>query len=60
MITPNLSFTEITTLKSKIADVDFAMLTTLERDGDFHSRPMYTFEMEGDGSLWFMTYGDSH
>ncbi len=46
-------------LKEKIKDIKYAMLTTLEVGGDFHTRPMYTHEMEADGSLLFLTYRDS-
>ncbi len=36
------------------------MLTTQEQDGDVHSRPMATHEMDAEGTLWFFTYEDSN
>lgn len=42
-----------------IADIDFAMLTTVDEDGQLHSRPMSTQKMEFDGTVWFFTYEDS-
>ena len=38
-----------------IEDVRPAMMTTVERDGTFRSRPMWTQGDEFDGSLWFFT-----
>jgi len=50
---------ELDVLKDKIKDIQFAMLTTLEPDNEFHTRPMATHEMDADGTLWFFTYDDS-
>ena len=36
-----------------ISDVKVAMLTTVDEDGDFHSRPMVTQENHFDGDVWF-------
>lgn len=38
-----------------IHDIRVAMLTTLDTDGQLHSRPMGTQETEFDGSVWFFT-----
>lgn len=38
-----------------IADIDIAMLTTVEPDGVLRSRPLRTLQMDEDGGLWFMT-----
>jgi general stress protein 26 len=54
-----MTHNELNTLREKIEKIDFAMLTTLEDDGDFHSRPMSTQKMDNDGTLWFFTYDDS-
>jgi general stress protein 26 len=54
-----MTHNELNTLRDKIEKIDFAMLTTLEDDGDFHSRPMSTQKMDKDGVLWFFTYDDS-
>lgn len=32
-----------------------AFLTTVNRDGEFHTRPVQTLGVEGDGTLWFFT-----
>ena len=55
-----LNAVELEKLKDKIKDIRIAMLTTLEADGDFHTRPMATHEMDPDGTMWFFTYNDSN
>jgi general stress protein 26 len=45
--------------KEKVKKVKFAMLTTIEEDGEIHTRPIATNEMEEDGSLWFFTKAHS-
>lgn len=42
-------------LGEMIEDIDFAMLTTIEKDGTLRSRPMSTQRVEFDGTLWFFT-----
>ena len=42
-------------LWEQIEDVRTAMMTTIEPDGTFRSRPMWTQGDEFDGSLWFFT-----
>ncbi len=51
---------EFELLKEKIKDIKFAMLSTVEEDGDIHMRPMATHDMDEDGTLWFFTYDDSN
>jgi len=46
-------------LGSFIADVRFAMLTTVAQDGTIDSRPMATQKKEFAGVLWFLTARDS-
>lgn len=55
-----LNAMELDKLKDKIKDIRIAMLTTQEQDGDFHSRPMATHDMDADGTMWFFTYDNSH
>lgn len=55
-----LNAMELDKLRDKITDIRIAMLTTLELDGDFHTRPMATHDMDADGSMWFFTYDNSH
>ncbi len=38
-----------------IKGIKVAMLTTVNAEGDFHSRPMYTQENEFDGDVWFFS-----
>ncbi|RYC69427.1 MULTISPECIES: pyridoxamine 5'-phosphate oxidase family protein [Spirosoma] len=54
-----LNAMELDKLKDRIKDIRIAMLTTLESDGDFHTRPMATHEIDEDGSMWFFTYDNS-
>ena len=51
---------ELELLKDKIKDIRYAMLSTVEEDGDIHMRPMATHDMDEDGTLWFFTYDDSN
>lgn len=43
-----------------IDGIDVAMLTTVDRTGHLHSRPMMTLRKPADGALWFFTQGHSH
>jgi general stress protein 26 len=43
------------TLQSLIADIPIAMLTTRNRSGDLHSRPMMTNELGNDQIVWFFS-----
>jgi general stress protein 26 len=38
-----------------IRDIRVALLTTLDRDGAFHTRPVQTLRVEDEGTLWFFT-----
>jgi general stress protein 26 len=42
-----------------IKDIRIAMLTTMDTDGQLHSRPMGNMEKEFDGTAWFFTKKDS-
>lgn len=55
-----LPVTQLNVLKEKIKDIRIAMMTTQERDGDFHARPMATHEIDEQGYMWFFTYNDSN
>ena len=44
-------------LREIIKDVDICMLTTIDAQGELHSRPMSNNrEVEFNGDLWFFTY----
>jgi general stress protein 26 len=38
-----------------IQDIRVALLTTVDRDGRFHTRPVQTLKIEAGGKLWFFT-----
>ncbi|MDT5271877.1 MAG: hypothetical protein QOH49_4063 [Acidobacteriota bacterium] len=48
-------------LREIVKALDICMLTTVDEQGDLHSRPMSNNrEVEFGGDLWFFTYGSSH
>ena len=48
-------------LRDMIKDIDFCMLTTIDENGDLHSRPMSSNgQIEPNGDLWFFTGISSH
>lgn len=48
-------------LREMVKDIDFCMLTTVDEEGDLHSRPMSSNgEIDGDGDVWFFTGVSSH
>ncbi len=52
---------KIKKLREIVKAVDICMLTTVNENGNLHSRPMSNNgEIEFDGDLWFFTYGSSH
>jgi general stress protein 26 len=42
-------------LAELIRDIRVALLTTADRDGHFHTRPVQTLQVDADRSLWFFT-----
>jgi general stress protein 26 len=42
-------------LRELILDIRVALLTTVDRDGHFHGRPVQTLQVEDDRTLWFFT-----
>jgi general stress protein 26 len=48
-------------LREMIKDIDFCMLTTMDEQGDPHSRPMSSNgDIDPNGDLWFFTAASSH
>jgi general stress protein 26 len=48
-------------LRGMIKDIDFCMLTTIDQEGDPHSRPMSSNgDIDPNGDLWFFTGASSH
>lgn len=50
---------QVAKLADLARDIKIAMLTTVDGDGHFVSRPMAQQEVEGDGDLWFFAEADS-
>ena len=46
-------------LSELVKDIEVAMMTTFEDEGELRSRPMATQEVEGE-SIWFFTSDHSH
>jgi general stress protein 26 len=46
---------DLAKLGELIRDIRVALLTTLDRDCRFHTRPVQTLQVEDDGTLWFFT-----
>ena len=48
-------------LREMVKDIDFCMLTTVDENGDLHSRPMSSNgDIDEDGDIWFFTAASSH
>lgn len=48
-------------LRELVKEIDFCMLTTVDDNGDLHSRPMsVNGEIDPDGDIWFFTNASSH
>jgi general stress protein 26 len=46
---------DLAKLGELIRDIRVALLTTVGRDGRFHTRPVQTLQVEADRTLWFFT-----
>ncbi len=46
-------------LYEMINEVRLAMLTTIEKNGSLHTRPMANHEIDENGDIWFFTSKDS-
>ena len=48
-------------LRELVKDIDFCMLTTIDENGDLHSRPMSSNgDIDANGDIWFFTNASSH
>jgi general stress protein 26 len=56
---PNAHAGELSKLIELVRDIRVALLTTMDREGGFHTRPVQTLQAEVDGTLWFFTDGSS-
>jgi general stress protein 26 len=46
---------DLVKLGELIRDIRVALLTTVDRDGGFHTRPVQTLQVEAERTLWFFT-----
>lgn len=46
---------DLAKLGELIRKIRMALLTTVDHDGHFHTRPVQTLQFEADGTLWFFT-----
>jgi general stress protein 26 len=61
MTAPRTQTDDLEKLREMIKEIDFCMLTTLDENGDLHSRPMSSNgDIDASGDIWFFTYGNSH
>ena len=61
MTAPKTQADELEKLREMVKDIDFCMLTTIDENGDLHSRPMSANgEIDPNGDLWFFTGASSH
>ena len=61
MATPQRRADALQKVREMVKDIDFCMLTTVDEDGDLHSRPMsVNGEIDPDGDMWFFTNDSSH
>ena len=60
MATPQRRHDNLQKLREMVKDIDFCMLTTVDENGDLHSRPMsVNGDIDPDGDLWFFTSASS-
>lgn len=50
-----MSQVELATALDLIRHIRIALLTTFDREGALHSRPVQTLRVDDDGTLWFFT-----
>ncbi len=61
MATPQTQSDDLQKLREMVKDIDFCMLTTIDENGDLHSRPMSSNgDIDPDGDIWFFTGVSSH
>ena len=60
MATPQRRQDNLHKIREMVKDIDFCMLTTVDQNGDLHSRPMsVNGDIDPDGDLWFFTSASS-
>jgi general stress protein 26 len=53
--TPQSDLGDLAKLSELILHIRIALLTTVDPDGGFHTRPIQTMKVEADRTLWFFT-----
>ena len=60
MATPQRREDNLQKLREMVKEIDFCMLTTVDANGNLHSRPMsVNGDIDPDGELWFFTRASS-
>ena len=61
MTAPRTQSDDLQKLRELVKDIDFCMLTTVDENGDLHSRPMSSNgDIDPNGDIWFFTAASSH
>ena len=61
MSAPQRRSEDLQKIRDLVKNIDFCMLTTVDEDGDLHSRPMSSNgDIDPNGDLWFFTAASSH
>lgn len=56
---PTASDSDMTTITGIVTSAKIALLTTVTKEGQLHSRPLAAQDVEFDGDLWFFTQDPS-
>ena len=57
--TANNESDDIKKIGELIKDIDFTMMTTIDENGELHSRPMSTQKTEFDGDVYFFAFDNT-
>ena len=48
---------DLKTVNELIQSIQIALFTTVDHEGNFHTRPLQTMQVEPEGRLWFLARG---
>lgn len=61
MSAPERRADDLQKVRELVKEIDFCMLTTVDENGDLHSRPMsVNGDIDPNGDIWFFTNASSH
>lgn len=61
MSAPQKRADDLQKVRELVKEIDFCMLTTVDENGDLHSRPMsVNGDIDPNGDIWFFTNASSH